>query len=212
MRAMCYSSTGEPLGEREISLPTFEGDRGRVVLRDVVLAYQNNCRQGDAHTKTRAEVAGTGKKPYRQKGSGNARRGERRSPICSGGGVTFGPRKRDYTIKINKKARKIALARGLFDRVQNGDVCLLEDFPASTRPNTKEFFNFLRKIPGGDSGSVLLLDASFNKNVVLSFRNLPNVAAVDARALNAWHALNCNKVFMTLRAAETLAERVNAKN
>jgi large subunit ribosomal protein L4 len=209
---MCYSSTGEPLGEREISLPTFEGDRGRVVLRDVVLAYQNNCRQGDAHTKTRAEVAGTGKKPYRQKGSGNARRGERRSPICSGGGVTFGPRKRDYTVKINKKARRIALARGLFDRVQNGDVCLLEDFPTSAQPNTKEFFNFLRKIPGGDSGSVLLLDSSFDENVALSFRNLPNVAAVDARALNAWHALNCNKVFMTLRAVETLAERVNVKN
>jgi large subunit ribosomal protein L4 len=209
---MCYSSDGEPLEEREISLPVFDGDRGRVVLRDVVLAYQNNCRQGDAHTKTRDEVAGTGKKPYRQKGTGNARRGERRSPICTGGGVTFGPRKRDYTVKINKKARRIALARVLFDRLQGGDIFIFEDFPASSKPSTKEFFNFLRKIPGGDSGSVLLLDASFNENVILSFRNLPNVAAVDARALNAWHALNCNKIFMTLRAAEALTARISAKS
>jgi large subunit ribosomal protein L4 len=208
MKAKYFSAAGEPQEEKDLALPTFEGERGMTALRDVALAYQNNFRQGDAHTKNRAEVSGSGKKPYRQKGTGMARRGEKRSPICSGGGVTFGPRKRDYTVKINKKMRQLALARSLFNRLQNGDIVLVEELKVEGKPSTKRFSEFLKKIQIDPKESVLLLDTNFSGNVILSSRNLPNVFTLDARSLNAWQSFYCDKMVMTLRAAETLATRV----
>jgi large subunit ribosomal protein L4 len=207
MKIKCFSVTGEASEERDLPIPEFEGDRGLVALRNVVLAYQNNFRQGDAHTKNRGEVSGSGKKPYRQKGTGMARHGEKRSPIWSGGGVVFGPRKRDYSVKINKKERRLALARNIFNRARDGEIILVEGLVAN-RPSTKSFAGFLQKISIDSSQSALLLDVDFDMNTILSMRNLPNIFAIDARSLNAWQSFYCEKIVMTWKAAEVLLERM----
>jgi len=126
MKFKLYNNTGSSSQEKEISdFPTFEGDRGVNALRQVILAHQANARQGNASTKTRAEVSGTGKKAFRQKGTGMARRGNRRTPIMKGGGVAFGPKPRDYSQKLNKKQRQLALGRALYEQATSGTLNLI---------------------------------------------------------------------------------------
>lgn len=192
---------------RPVPLPSFEGDAGLSTFHRVVVAYQRNARQGDAQAKTRAEVSGSGKKPYRQKGTGNARHGEKRSPIWSGGGVTFGPRRRDYTVKINRKVRLLALARGLANLATEGALLLVEAFPEPETPKTKDFLRTLRRMHG-DGGPTLLVDEPFSETTALSARNLPQVFLAEARTLNAWDVARCSKLFVTERAMAALLARL----
>ncbi|MDR1437962.1 MAG: 50S ribosomal protein L4 [Puniceicoccales bacterium] len=211
MKLKYFSIEGDFLEEKDLPIPEFDGDRGLAALRNVALAYQNNFRQGDAHCKNRGEVSGSGKKPYRQKGTGMARHGEKRSPIWSGGGVVFGPRSRDYSVKINKKEKRIALARNIFDRAKNGEIILVEGFHAE-KPRTKFFSDFLRKICIDSSQSALLIDVGFEENAILSLRNLPNVCMMDARSLNAWQSFYCKSILMTLSASAVLLERIGQRS
>jgi large subunit ribosomal protein L4 len=203
----CFRSDGEKVGMRSIPLPRFDGDAGLSTFHRVVVAYQRNARQGDAQAKTRAEVSGSGKKPYRQKGTGNARHGEKRSPIWTGGGVTFGPRKRDYGIKINRRVRLLALARGLVHLATEGALCLVESFAAPDRPRTKDFLQALRRIQG-DGRCVLLVDEPFEETTVLSARNLPQVLLSRACTLNAWDVACCSRLLVTERAMAVLLTRM----
>ena len=119
MKIPFYDVTGEAKGEREYAMVEFEGDRGLQVLKEVILAYRANARQGNACTKTRGDVKGSGKKPFRQKGTGMARQGEKRSPLARGGGVVFGPKPRDFSVRLNRKEKRLALQRALFDSVED---------------------------------------------------------------------------------------------
>ncbi|MDR3316530.1 MAG: 50S ribosomal protein L4 [Puniceicoccales bacterium] len=177
-------------------------------LRNALVAYQNNFRQGDAQAKTRAEVSGSGKKPYRQKGTGMARHGEKRSPIWSGGGVTFGPRRRDYTVKINKKQRRLALSNGLSLRAKDGSLFLIENLRLDT-PKTKNFLALLRKMEI-DGGSVLMVDDAFEDNVILAARNIPTVFMVEARTLSALDAFQCDRIILSKRAMDVVLSRIAA--
>src|SRR5580692_2938154 len=109
-------------------LPTFEGDKGVQALKEVIVAINANGRLGTHSTKTRGEVRGGGKKPWRQKGTGRARAGSNRSPLWSGGGVAFGPKPRDYSKKINAKVKALAFSRALFDRASAGEIAVIENF------------------------------------------------------------------------------------
>src|SRR5471030_1349151 len=137
MKLTVFNSDGTTSSEKDFAgLPTFEGDKGLQAVKEVVVAIMANNRQGTHSTKTRGEVRGGGRKPWRQKGTGRARTGSIRSPLWGGGGVVFGPKPRDYSKKINGKVKNLAFSRALFDRASAGEIAVIEQFvvaPAKTR-------------------------------------------------------------------------------
>ncbi len=202
-----YSADGSGGDEREVAgFPVFEGARGRMALRQVIIAIQANLRQGNASTKTRAEVAGSGKKMFRQKGTGMARRGPKRTPLLRGGGVAFGPRPRDYSQKVNRKVRRLALSRALFERGRDGGVRVIEKWEAS-EPKTRPFAELLGRI--ATERKVLLVDDGFEDNVALSGRNLEGVHFAEAGNLNAYDLVRFDGIVFSERALATVLARVN---
>src|SRR5437588_4749691 len=133
---------GKDKGQLEVKLPLVEGGRGTQAVHDTIVAYQAAQRMGTAHTKTMGEVAGTGKKPWRQKGTGRARAGSFASPLWRGGGVVFGPKPRDFGKKVSRKTKALALRKALSERLRAGDVLLIDDLKLDA-PKTKEFVGLL---------------------------------------------------------------------
>src|SRR5690242_13845227 len=133
---------GQSQGELEVKFPLIENGKGTQAVHDVVVAYQAGQRSGTACTKTMGEVAGSGKKPWRQKGTGRARAGSFASPLWRGGGVVFGPKPRDFGKKVSKNTRHLALRKALSERLKAGDVVLLDDLKLSSA-KTKEFVGIL---------------------------------------------------------------------
>lgn len=205
-----YSSEGASVGEKGFhELPTYEGDKGLRSLKDCIVAFQANMRQGNACAKMRGEVSGTGKKPWRQKGTGMARHGSRRSPIWVGGGVAHGPRPRDYSQKINKKVKRLGLGRALFDCVTEGSLSLIQSFEVP-QPKTKFFNDLISKI--SPSGSILIVDEFFKDDVLLSARNIPRVFIIDVDSLNAWDLVKHESIIISEGAFQRLLKRVNPKS
>lgn len=203
----CKFYVDEQVSEKDLPLPEFEGQKGRIALRDVLHAYGCNFRQGNASTKDRGAVSGSGKKPYRQKGTGMARHGEKRSPIWTGGGVVFGPRPRDYSQKINQKVKNLALARAIFDRVQANEVALCQEFRLA-EPRTKGFLQFMRTCADPSADTVLFVDAVFQPAFLLAARNVPTVFMMDAASLNAWDIAYCDRMVLSEAALAVLAKRL----
>src|SRR3954468_16315132 len=159
MKLTVFSSDGKTSSEKDFAdLPVFEGDKGLQAVKEVIVAINANNRQGTHSTKTRGEVRGGGKKPWRQKGTGRARAGSIRSPLWSGGGVVFGPKPRDYSKKINAKVKALAFSRALFDRVSAGEIVVIEGF-VSAQSKTKAISKVLGLI--APKGRILLVDAPF---------------------------------------------------
>lgn len=208
MKIKFYGVDGVCSGERDYDIPTFEGDRGLQVLKEVVLAYQANLRQGNACTKTRGEVHGSGKKPFRQKGTGMARQGEKRSPLARGGGVVFGPKPRDFSVQLNRKEKKLALQRALFDAVVEGKLLVLEALKDMEAPKAAIMADVFTKIV--DNHKSLIIDNEFSQNQLLSLRNLNRIFSVDANSLNAFDLVRFQKVVMTDRALLSVLQRVQA--
>lgn len=207
MKLVIYSEDGQSVEEQEFAqIPVFEGDKGLRALKDNIVAIQAGLRQGNACTKTRGEVSGTGKKPWRQKGTGMARHGSKRSPIWSGGGVAHGPRPRNYKQKMNRKLKRLGLARALFDSATAGDLALINQFTA-LGGKTKAFNARISKIH--EKGSILLVDEYFQDEVLLAARNIPRVYMVDADSLNAWDLVRHQKVLLTEKGLERLLRRIN---
>ena len=205
MKFKLYTADGKKGKDKEIEIPELEGKTGLQALKDVLVAYQSNCRQGTASAKTRADVAGSGKKIYRQKGTGHARHGDRQSPIFIGGGIAHPPKPRDWTKHLNKKVRKIALIRAVFDRATLGDISLVEEFKTET-PKTKDFASFVAKIY--PEGNVLLVDNKFDKNALLASRNLERVHVVDANSVNAWDIVRFKNVLVSEQGFTSILGRV----
>ncbi|UPA28711.1 MAG: 50S ribosomal protein L4 [Verrucomicrobiota bacterium] len=182
MKLKVYSQTGAFLEDREYNVPVFEGDHGVAALKFTIDALLANMRQGNASTKTRSDVSGGGKKPFRQKGTGNAREGSSRSPLMPGGGVVFGPHPRSYRKKVNKKVRRLALARSLYDCSEEMLLSVVENFAPGLK-KTRDFAVFLKKI--FPTGNVLLVDSVFNEDLLVSARNLERVYMIDAASVNA---------------------------
>src|SRR5213594_1738859 len=133
---------GNERGEIDVNFALVEGGRGTQAVHDVIVAYQAAQRMGTACTKTMGEVAGSGKKPWRQKGTGRARAGSFASPLWRGGGVVFGPKPRDFGKKVSKRTKQLALRKALSERLKAGDVVVVDDFKLGS-PKTKEFLGAL---------------------------------------------------------------------
>lgn len=190
-------------------IPTFEGDRGLQAVKEVIVAINANNRQGTRSTKTRGEVAGSNKKPWKQKGTGRARSGEKRSPIWSGGGVVFGPRPRDFSKKINSKVKALAFSRALFDRCSAGEIDVIEKFDAP-KAKTKEMQKVIRAI--APKGKVLVVDETFTLETARAARNLCSVEMQEASKLNTLDLAQYKKIIVSTAALEKIIARTKGAN
>jgi large subunit ribosomal protein L4 len=176
------------------------------VLWEVVKWQLAKRRAGTHSTKTRGEVAYSGRKLLPQKGTGNARHGDRGAPIFVGGGVAHGPKPRDYSYNLNKKVRRKALKMALSDRAKEGNIIVVEDFTFE-QPKTKQAVEFLKSL-GIENNKVLLVIADKDVNIQKSFRNLPNVVVLPTEGLNVYDILWANKVVITKNALQKIEERL----
>ncbi|MDR0679274.1 MAG: 50S ribosomal protein L4 [Puniceicoccales bacterium] len=210
MEVECFESDGSSCGRKEVALLPIDTKRIDPLLRSVLLAYQSNSRQGDARTKSRANVSGSGRKPYRQKGTGMARHGEKRSPIWRGGGVVFGSQTKNYEIKINKKMRKKALVSSLSVKAAEGRLLVIKNFSLA-EPRTRAAKTLLQNMKLAEGG-VLLVDDRFDRNMLLAVRNIPDVYVVEAGTLNALDVCAVSRVVATESALESVLARTNLLN
>ncbi len=202
-QAQVYSSKGEKIGETGLSGSVFGKKPNRAVIRSAVLAHLAARRQGTVGVKTRAQVAGGGRKPWRQKGLGRARAGTIRSPIWRHGGVAFGPQARDYDWALPKKVRRSALVSALSAKAQAGQILVLEGFSMEA-PKTREICRLLANL--GVAKSVLIVTAGNEPNVVLSSRNIPGVEVTTAREISTYQAMAKRHIVMTRDALKQLEE------
>nr|WP_330387184.1 50S ribosomal protein L4 [Acidaminobacter hydrogenoformans] len=195
--------SGEKVGEIQLNDSIFGAEVNKQVLHQVVVNYLANQRQGTQSAKTRAEVRGGGRKPFRQKGTGNARQGTIRAPHYVGGGVVFAPKPRDYSYVLPKKIKRLALKSALSSKVQNGEMVVLEDL-AFEAPKTKAMLNVLKNVNAGKKALIVTLDK--NDNVVFSANNIPGVKTSFIGQLNVYEILNHNSFIITKAAVEKLEE------
>ncbi len=189
---------------KQANLNLVEGHKGKQALHETVVAYRANRRQGNAHSKNRSEVAGSGKKLWNQKGTGNARMGSKRSPIWSGGGVVFGPRNTTvWAKKTTKATRKLALRTALTARINDGAVATIPGLSVADG-KTK---SFVSAVKGLTKAEKLLVIGSFDENTFRSARNVQSVQLISAEDVNAEQLLNFPQVLVTTEALTTLARR-----
>jgi len=207
-QTMKYNSKGEKTAEIDLSDDIFDIEINKEVVHQVVTAQLAKVRSGTASTKTRSEVRGGGRKPWRQKGTGRARHGSIRSPLWVGGGITFGPKPRSYNKKVNKKMKKNALKSVLTDKVKNEGVMILDELKMD-EIKTQEMVNFLDDL-GLKDRKVLILLPGKDKNIYLSARNIPHVKTLVLDGLNTYDLLN-NEVILTTEEAVRKIEEVLGK-
>ena len=179
-------------------------EKGRQAVHDLVTAYRANRRSGSANTKTRGEVSGNNKKIFKQKGTGNARHGDKRAPIFVGGGVVFGPRPRDYSKVVTKTVRKLALRRVLGDLVRGGKISVIDSLSVADG-KTKSFVSALEGIAA--PGKVLVVSNSFDDSTYLAARNVSWAQLVTGADVNVEQLLLANSVVLVGDALQTLALR-----
>ena len=200
-------ATGAARGERSVAAESLD-DRVRYrLLKEAVVMYQANQRSGTHQAKTRAEIQGSQQKPWRQKGTGRARSGSRKSPVWRGGGVAFGPRPRDYSYSINRKQRRLALRSALFSKLKDGEAIVLDGVDLSA-PKTKTLASALSAC-GVDRGA-LIVTKEVDRNWVLSARNIPGVAVAPVSDLNAYDVLNARALVFTPEALEAVSSSSTA--
>ncbi len=198
-----YNKEGATVGEITLSDAVFGAEVNPGLLHEAVQMYLANQRQGTHDTKTRAEVAGGGRKPWRQKGTGRARQGSIRAPHWRHGGVVFGPHPRDYGWTMPKKARRAALRQALSSKVANGELIVLDSFDLEA-PKTKEVAALLKAL--GATRKPFLVTADYNVNVYKSARNIPGVNVNEVRNLNVYEVLNSEKLILTKDAVAKVEE------
>lgn len=181
-----------------------EPGKGSQAVHDLVTAYRANRRSGTANTKTRGEVRGNNKKIYRQKGTGNARHGDKRAPIFVGGGVVFGPRPRDYSKQVPKSVRKLALRRVLGDLIRAGTIHTVDSFVIADG-KTKSFVKAVAELT--QAAKVLVVGKTFDEKTYLAARNVRSVQLVTVDDLNVEQMLHADDIILVSDALETLAKR-----
>jgi len=196
---------GEKVGEASLDLSVAKEENAAHIVHRALVRQMANARQGNASTKTRAEVRGGGRKPWRQKGTGRARAGSIRSPLWRGGGVIFGPKPRDYSQKMNRKERRLALRTALQSRVE--DIVVVEEFAEQlARPKTKELVAALTRWGIEPTEKALLILSEKAENVYLSGRNVANLTIILATHLNVYDLLAADKIAIANSAFETIQE------
>ena len=206
-------SKGQASGELEINSKWLEFEKGEQAVHESVVAFLASLRSGSANTKTRSEKRGGGKKPWRQKGTGNARAGSSRSPIWTGGGVAFGPKPRSYAKNVNKKVRRLAVRRALAERIQAEELIVVDSF-AFDKPSTKTAVAFLESVNAADRPVIILSDdlAENIENLENTAKSFNNVSLVmTASEVNAYDILSGKKVIITKAALEQVGQRISAE-
>ena len=201
------STNGEKLGEIALNEAVFGVEPNLHVMHLALRRQLNNARQGSACCKTRAEVSGGGKKPWKQKGTGRARAGSLRSPLFAGGGVIFGPKPRSYAFNMPQKARQLAIKSAL--SAKSEQLVVVKDFSTITEPKTKLMVSALKSL--NVSGKTLIVadvKAEENKNLELSARNIPSVKIILPSNLNVKDLLEADFVVMTESAVNVITERL----
>ncbi|WP_017303345.1 50S ribosomal protein L4 [Spirulina subsalsa] len=196
---------GEAVGEATLELKVAKEENAAHIVHRALVRQLANARQGTASTKTRAEVRGGGRKPWRQKGTGRARAGSIRSPLWRGGGVIFGPKPRDYSQKMNRKERRLALRTALTSRAE--DIIVVEEFAEQfARPKTKDLVTALNRWGANLDRKVLLILNEKVEGVYLSGRNIANLRMIMANQLNVYDLLNADRIVTTPSALAMIQE------
>ncbi len=207
MKLKMFKSDGTESGEHElVNFPVLEEGKGIDALRQVILAVRANKRQGCASTKLRSEVAGSGKKIFRQKGLGVGRAGDKRAPQRRGGGVVFGPRPRSYVQKLNKKVKNLAFKRALINQADLNNLLVIEDFSLETS-KTKHLNRILTKI-APDSNKVLLVSDEHNNNTTLAGRNLAYARLSSTPELGPVDIVQADKIIFSVKGIDALIEKL----
>ncbi len=199
-----YNRSGAKVGEYQLDTAVLAPRINKQLLHDVVVMYQSNLRLGTAKTKTRAEVAGTTKKMYRQKGTGNARAGSRRSGVRRGGGHIFAKRPRDWTIRLPRKAVRLATRMAVASKVLDESIVLIDELGFAA-PKTKDMAAILKAL-NCEGKSLLVATVGYDANVYKSARNIDRVEVSPVAELNALNVLKPHRVLMTKAAMDWLRD------
>ena len=200
---------GEEVGQKSLELKVAKEESASHVVHRALVRQMTNARQGNASTKTRAEVRGGGRKPWRQKGTGRARAGSTRSPLWRGGGVIFGPKPKDYNLNMNRKERRLALRTALGSRSE--DMIVVEEFSEQLqRPKTKELVQAISRWGSQPEQKTLLILSERSENVYLSARNIENLKLMIADQLNVFDLLHADKIVVTASAIDKIQEVYSA--
>ena len=205
MKLTIKDTKGNNQGELEVKFPLIEDGKGTQAVHDVVVAYRAAQRMGTACTKNVGEVAGTNKKPWRQKGTGRARAGSYQSPLWRGGGVVFGPKPRDFGKKVSHKTKQLALRKALSERLRAGDVVVVDDLKLGSH-KTKEFTGLLGALEL--TGTALIVAQAADKNLMLASRNVPDVVLTTSDKLSTYDVLRPDKLVFTRNAFEQVEARL----
>lgn len=206
MKLKLYTADASKVSDVEVNLPELEAGKGEQALKQYLVAYMANQRQGNASTKTRSGLKGySGKKMGPQKGSGRSRKGDKTSPIFRHGAVAHGPQPRSYNKKVNDATKRLAFLRALTDRAAAGNICLIERFDIET-PSTKQMDSVIGKIAA--KGKVLVVDDSFSAPALLSVRNIARANLSEADLLNPFDVLRYPKIVVSQKGFEKLLTRV----
>ncbi len=205
MKLTIKDTQGNDRGELEVRFPVIDNGKGTQAVHDVVVAYQAAQRSGTASTKTMGEVAGSGKKPWRQKGTGRARAGSFASPLWRGGGVVFGPKPRDFSKKVSRSTKQLALRKALSERLKSGDVVIVDDVKL-TAPKTKEFVGILSALKV--EGTALVVSQGVDQNLAMAARNVDSIELTTSDTLNTYQVLRFDKLVFTRGAFEQVEQRL----
>jgi large subunit ribosomal protein L4 len=207
MKLSVITISGQAKGEVEFADELLIKDgKGTQAVHDTVTAYMANQRLGTASTKQISEVHGSGKKPWKQKGTGRARAGSFASPLWRGGGVVFGPKPRDYTINVPKKVKSLAFRKALSERLLAGDVVVVDELKLASH-KTKDFAVFLAKL-SVKAVPMLVVTDQVDRNLKLASRNVPNIQVEPADSVNVYELLRFEKIVATKAALEKLGARL----
>jgi large subunit ribosomal protein L4 len=198
-----YNVSGAQVGEVELSESVFGIEPNTHVLHEAVVMQQASLRQGTHKVKTRAEVRGGGRKPWKQKGTGRARQGSIRSPQWKGGGIVFGPTPRSYGYKLPKKVRRLAIKSALSSKVIDNNIIVLDQLSFAA-PKTKEFAAILKNL--NVDRKTLVVTSTFEDNVAMSARNIPGVKFLTAEGLNVLDVMVYDKLIITKDAVSKVEE------
>ena len=207
MKISIKNLDGKSAGELEVKFALIENGKGTQAVHDAVTAYRAAQRSGTASTKNAGEVAGTNRKPWKQKGTGRARAGSFQSPVWVGGGVTFGPRPRDFTKKISKNTKALALRKALTERLKMGDVVIVDDLKLASA-KTKDFVKVIDTLEL--TGTTLIVSCGeANANLTRAARNICGVTLTTGDSLNTYDVLRPDKLLFSKSAFEIVEARLN---
>ncbi len=198
-----FNLQGDKVKEMPLNKELWEKEPNDAVLYDAIRLSKNSLRQGTHDTKTRSEVSGGGKKPWRQKGTGRARQGSTRAPHWPGGGVVFGPHPRSYSFKMNKKERRLALKSALAYKFKEKELLVVENFEVTTK-KTKDMIKIMENLKA--EKNVLVVVDELDENMILATRNLSNILLLEASEINTYDVVAADLMIVTEKAIKSIEE------